>query len=164
MAAAPEPPVTPVLRDGAVIDSSSQADRLFDRTTDEPLGWAEIATTLQPLFGPLPDTPPQSPGSYSALQDPQTRLSLTPDGDWLRLEIKGPRLPGGDALRLRCNEPEAKRLHRVVARAPLAIWMTNSAHAVTWSNTFFDDLRAQAGAARAARPSPCIRPPRNRCG
>ena len=152
LAEPPEPPVTLMLRDGAVVDSSSQADRLFGRATGEPLGWAEIVTTLQPLFGPLPDAPPRSPGSYTALHDPQTRLTLTPDGDSLRLEIRTPPLPIGEALRLRCNEPESKRLHRAVARAPLAIWMTNSAHVVTWSNTFFDDLRAQAGAAPGSAP------------
>lgn len=152
LAGAAEPPVTLLLRDGVVIDSSSQADRLFGDTAVAPLGWAEIVATLQPLFGPLPDAPPHTPGRYTALQDPQTRLTLTPEGDSLRLEIAAPPLPSGEALRLRLNEPEAMRLHRVVGRAPLAIWMTDSAHAVTWSNTFFDDLRAQAGAAPGNAP------------
>lgn len=160
---APEPPpgmaadapITMVLRDGLVTESSSQADRLLERSGDEAVGWAEVAAALQPVFGTLPPDLLHRATSLAAEQDPQTRLTVIPEDETVRLILRVPPLPAGEVLRLRSHEPELALLRRIVARAPLAIWMTDTDHALTWSNAIYEDLRAQVGTAPfAVRPDP----------
>ncbi|MBN9886015.1 PAS-domain containing protein [Pelagibaca abyssi] len=141
-----------LVSDGMLTDATLQARHLLECGPAEQLTWSEIATALRPFFGPLPEVQPTEAAVLPAIGDPETLMTLAPDGNRLRLTFTGPPAGIGECLRLRADLRELSQLRHVMARTPTPVWQTDSTRRVVWGNTSFDDLCTGAGLADRTTP------------
>ncbi len=147
-ALAPVPERTEILLTGPrVIDMTASARQMVDCAVAEPLDWTDLVCALTPLFGPLPDQPPQEETILTSEGNPDLRLVISPQGPDLRLTVSGPPLGLGAQLRLQADRADLDRLRRTMALVPCPIWQSSDSGQTLWHNAAFEDICAQMGCA-----------------
>ncbi|GGG79217.1 hypothetical protein GCM10011415_30430 [Salipiger pallidus] len=129
-----------LVKDGQLVVSTLQSQRLLDCSPGDKLNWTDITTALEPIFGQLPMHQPETPGSSQAVDDTQSVLSYRPEDHGLRMTLTGTPIGLGEGLRMRCDLRETELLRTVMDRAPNPIWLTSPEHAVIWSNAAYADV------------------------
>jgi len=145
-------PTEMVLRDGVLVDTTTQARALLDIGPHETLAWEEVRAALRPFFGPIPADPDSSQMILPAPDDPETRLEITSGGGRRHLSISAPPVGAGDRLRWRVGARELALLRQVMTRTPAPAWLSDDENRVIWSNAAYTDLCTQQGADPATPP------------
>ena len=130
-----------LLRMGAVIDWTQDAELLLDRPSLEGASWADLRDALLPRFPDLPEIPPTGRTVLAAANDPSATLAITAQRGTVRVILSMPRPSAARLHRLFVLGEMRDRLQTVLDSAPLASWITDSQGELVWRNDAFGDLR-----------------------
>lgn len=129
-----------LLRDGEIIDSTTDAAEIFDRPMLQGVQWAEIYPELARRFPDLPEDLGQTELQMIAADDPDTILSVTHTRDVARLSIRSRPINIGQMHRLARDRNKLERLSRVIDIDPNPVWIMSDSEIVLWYNPAYAEI------------------------
>ena len=99
-----------LFRNGEVVDHTTDAAELFNRTVLTGMGWDEVREALLPGFPDLPEDAPVRPICWTSASVANADLLSEPSGNRLRLRLRCSPEGAASLFRARCQQEEHLRL------------------------------------------------------
>ncbi|MCT4555112.1 MAG: PAS-domain containing protein [Pelagimonas sp.] len=129
-----------IQRDGAVIDSTTDALEILGSTSVNGVNWDDLHAALSPRFPDLPADLPTAPLTLMANDFSETELTITVEGHFIRLCLNGPVLGIGAQHRIQSSLKELDRISSAFDLSPIPMWETDESGRNFWQNAAYEKL------------------------
>ncbi len=134
-----------LLRDGRIYNASRAAQKILAGLRFEDAGWDQVRARLAPAFPDLPAQAPDRTLHLHAVDLPETRLTIQPEADFLRIELTGRPPTAAEMVLFLLQSAELDMLRVAMASIPSPFWESDATGWVIWANAAYQDLSERAG-------------------